>query len=390
MVAGPRAVGKTTTAARQAASIARLDIERHASAFRVDPDAALSAYREPVLLDEWHFAPGVLGAVKRAVDADPSPGRFIVTGSVSAPLETPVWPGTGRFVWLDMLPLTVAEQSSLPARPLLDRLASGQSLRPADGTPDLRGYVELAMLGGLPQAVQAKSPAARRRVLAGYIRQLTNRDARQVAAVRNPDLLRRFLEACASSSAGLPSGQTLAATAQINASTVRSYRDLLKNLMIIDELPPWHSNRLKRLTNARKLVYTDTSLMAAALGVATDAVLRDGGLIGQFIETFAIAQIRAELPVSESQPRLRHLRDQQGRHEIDLIAEIGGTRIVGIEIKASGNVTRKSARHLRWLSEAVGDRFLAGVVLHTGPTSFKIADKITAAPISTLWASDCG
>ena len=236
--------------------------------------------------------------------------------------------------------------------------------------------------------VLAKSPAARQRVLTGYMRQLTSRDAQQLAAVRNPDLLRRFLEACALSSAGLPSGQSLAAAAQINASTVRAYRDLFKNLMIIDELPSWHTNRLKRLTKAHKLVYTDTSLMAAALGATTETVLRDGGLTGQFIKTFAIAQIRAELPASGFQPRLYHLRDQQGRHEIDLIAEIEGTRIVGIEIKASGNITQKSARHLRWLNEAIDDRFLAGIVLHTGPVTFKISDKITAAPISTLWASD--
>ena len=64
----------------------------------------------------------------------------------------------------------------------------------------------------------------------------------------------------------------------------------------------------------------------------------------------------------------------------------GGGRIVGIEIKASGKVSRSDARHLVWLSEAMGARFAAGLVMHTGHDTFELADRIVAAPISTLWA----
>lgn len=79
---GPRATGKTTTARRHAASVVRLDRPAEAAAFRADPDAALRAQPEPLLLDEWQAVPAVLGAVKRAVDDDPRPGRFLLTGSV--------------------------------------------------------------------------------------------------------------------------------------------------------------------------------------------------------------------------------------------------------------------------------------------------------------------
>ncbi len=56
-------------------------------AFRADPDAALRGLEEPVLLDEWQVVPAVLGAVKRAVDADSGPGRYLMTGSVTAGRE---------------------------------------------------------------------------------------------------------------------------------------------------------------------------------------------------------------------------------------------------------------------------------------------------------------
>lgn len=105
----------------------RLDREAEAVAFRADPDAALHGLDEPVLLDEWRVVPGVLGAVKRTVDADPRPGRYILTGSVRADLEAETWPGTGRIVRVPMYGLTVREiERALSSASLLDRLAAGR------------------------------------------------------------------------------------------------------------------------------------------------------------------------------------------------------------------------------------------------------------------------
>jgi hypothetical protein len=151
-ITGPRATGKTTTAARRARTVVSLDREAEAVAFRADPDAAMRGLPEPVLLDEWQAVPGVLGAVKRAVDARPDPGRFIITGSVRGDLDGELWPGTGRLTRIPMFGMTVREQ--LGARsfvPFLDRVAAGDDLVPAADTPDLRGYLELALRGGFPE-----------------------------------------------------------------------------------------------------------------------------------------------------------------------------------------------------------------------------------------------
>src|SRR5688572_21480016 len=102
LLVGPRATGKTTTARRYATGVARLDRPAERAEFEADPDAALRAMPEPVLLDEWQAVPDVLGAVKRAVDDDPRPGRFLLTGSVRAELSSSGWPGTGRVVRLPL------------------------------------------------------------------------------------------------------------------------------------------------------------------------------------------------------------------------------------------------------------------------------------------------
>ena len=67
---GLQAAGKTTTARQLVAAEVRLD--------------------KPA----WQDVPGVLGAVKRATNDDPRPGRFLLTGSVQSDLENQLWPGT--------------------------------------------------------------------------------------------------------------------------------------------------------------------------------------------------------------------------------------------------------------------------------------------------------
>lgn len=154
---------------------------------------------------------------------------------------------------------------------------------------------------------------------------------------------------------------------------------------MLDPLPAWSTNRLSRLIKASKRYLTDTSLLAAALGLNELAVMRDGAVLGRLIETFVLAQIRPQLELTGFKPRLYYLREKNGRHEIDLIAELPAGRVVAIEIKSTAAPKRADAVHLEWLRDSLGERFLAGAVLHTGPRPFRLAERIFALPIATLW-----
>jgi predicted AAA+ superfamily ATPase len=387
LIVGPRACGKTTTAARYANTVVRLDRPGEAAAFRADPDAALRGLPEPVLLDEWQEVPELLGAVKRAVDGEPRAHRFLLTGSVRADLEGRAWPGTGRLVRIAMLPMTLAERLGNPhAVPLLDRLARGESLRVPASTPDLRGYVELALQSGFPEAALSLSATVRSRWLESYVDQLLTRDVQLFDAGRDPARLRRYFEAYALNSAGIVADKTLHDAAGINRKTALAYERLLTNLLVIEAAPAWSSNRLKRLVSTAKRYLVDPALLGGILGVDANGVMRDGNLLGRVIETFVVAQLRAEIGIAEARPRLYHLRQEQGRREIDVIAELGAERIIAIEIKADSAPGEPAARHLAWLRDELGERFVAGLVLHTGVRSFPLGDRISAAPISTLWA----
>lgn len=390
LLTGPRATGKTTSAARHAASIVRLDNSDQAKAFRNDVDVALGRLPEPVLIDEWQNVPGVLGAVKRAIDVAPRRGRFIVTGSVRDDMLRDAWPITGRLLRLEVAGLSARELGGgdLAGEPFLKKIGERGvgAIEPPTDPPDLGGYVDLALRSGFPE-VALRLPAARRQAaLRSYLEQLLLRDAEDVDVPRDPAKLLRYVEAYTLNTAGAPTDRTLYEAAGINRRTAEAYERLLTTLMVVEALPAWHSNRLKRLVKGPKRYIRDPALAAAVLRSGADDLFASGALLGRMIDTFVLSQLRAEQPLYDSPPRLHHLRQEAGAREIDIVAELNYRSVVGLEIKAGAGVDRESARHLIWLRDQLGDQFAGGVVLHTGRYVYPLADRIVAAPIACIWS----
>lgn len=390
LVVGPRACGKTTTARRHTVGRLRLDRPAEATVVRADPDAALAAGSFPLLVDEWQVVPEVLGAVKRAVDEDATPGRFVLTGSAQSDLTAAGWPATGRVIRVAMFGLVERELEGGSARaPLLDRLVTGglEQVSVSAAPPNIREYIARALRGGFPEAALAGSDRARMRWLASYVDQVVSRDAGLVGAVRDPVRLRRYLQALAASTGGMPTVKTLTDAAGLDYATATGYDGLLEHLLITERLPAWSANRLNRLVRLPKRHLVDPALAGPLLGVDSRAVLRDGDLLGRVLDSFVVAQLRADCVVSAlPSPRLFHARDANGRHEVDIVVELADGRVVGFEIKADAAPGAEAGRHLRWLRDALGVRFAAGVVMHTGPRAFSFPDGILAVPICAFWS----
>lgn len=244
----------------------------------------------------------------------------------------------------------------------------------------------MALQGGFPYAVMTLGARARRGWLDTYVEEIVTRDSALVGGGFDRTRLARYFEAYALNSAGIVDDATLYGAAGIDRRTALGYCDLLSRLYVIDELPAWTSNRLKRLSLGPKRFLIDSSLFASVTGVTSQTAMKDGNLLGRLLETFVVAQLRAQSAVSEHRCRLFHLRQHHGRHEIDVVAEINAQQIIGIEIKATAAPSPHDARHLNWLRDQIGERFAAGVVLHTGPASFPLGERLWALPISTLWS----
>jgi predicted AAA+ superfamily ATPase len=344
-----------------------------------------------VLLDEWQEVPEVLGAVKRAVDDDPSPGRFLLTGSVEADLTQRMWPGTGRLVRFVLHGMTEREVAGTPGRGLVEAAVAGEldRLRLPAETPDIDGYVERAVRSGFPEAALRLGGLGRQAWLDAYIDHVVSRDVRAAGQVRDPIRLRRYIEALGLSTAGMPTDVTLHQAAGINQRTVEAYDHLLESLYLLDRVPAWSSNRLARLVKRPKRYLVDPGLAMSAARIDPPSILRDGDLLGRLLDTFVAAQLRPEVGLLP-RARLYHLRTDGGRQEVDIVIDLGAGRVIGIEVKAGAAPGPRDARHLGWMRDQLGESFLCGIVFHTGPQPFELGDRLWALPICALWSSTGG
>jgi predicted AAA+ superfamily ATPase len=117
-------------------------------AARADPEGFLAG-DEPLTIDEVQRAPELLVAVKRAIDKDRRPGRFLLSGSANLSLLKGVSESlAGRAVYLTLRPFSLRELRGLTEEPaFLPRFFAEPRLHRATAT-QLRAEEVLA--GGLP------------------------------------------------------------------------------------------------------------------------------------------------------------------------------------------------------------------------------------------------
>jgi hypothetical protein len=170
----------------------------------------------------------------------------------------------------------------------------------------------------------------------------------------------------------------------IQHETLRRYTALLEAMWLLIEVPAWAANLGKRLVKTPKIMLNDTGLIAARLGVTADRLQRDPLLLGQMLETFVVLELLKQQGWNETTVRLYHFRDHNGV-EVDVVLELPGGDIVGIEIKATATPGSEDLTGLRKLQSLTGKRFKRGILLHTGTVSVGWGNDLYMLPITALW-----
>ncbi len=418
LVTGARGVGKTTTALRAATASAFLDDAATRIVFHDDPEATLAKYDEPLLVDEWQLVPEVVRAIKRTVDRDRRPGRFILTGSPDPKGRSEFQSLTGRagVVRLNpmnmrelagsrlgvlqaqglqqLTPITVSEQGIQVEDPQRTSIVAGLLAgNPPAASPkqalNIFGYLDLAAVGGFPACAPEGSVARSQEWCSDYLSVLLRRDLPLFGTRRSASHFRRYLETTAFHTARSPEDGSLRTAAGVNPRTHRDYRHILLDMEVTVEVPAFSSEDVPSLAKSPKMLFSDSGLLIAAMNVPLARLKLNGDLYGRVLETFVINQLRCELEALGMRDALSHLRTHKGVHEIDAVIETPEGGIIAIEIKSANRHRLGDAKHIEWLAEKVGDRFMLGLVLTTGAHISKIrsdkSDKIWSAPISVLW-----
>jgi len=387
LIVGPRQAGKTTLA-RQFSGVDRpyitLDDAGALSAARADPVGFVRGI-ERAVIDEVQRAPELMLAIKESVDRNDAPGRFLLTGSANLAAVPMIADSlAGRMATISLLPFAQSEIRSMPGR-LLDRLFAGEE--PTVGKDAVFGdeLLELVLRGGYPEALRRATPARRTAWLEDYAAQILDRDVRDIANIDQLDRLPRLLEVLAEHAGQLVNHSSFGAALGLSSVTAQKYVAILERLFLVRTLAPWSSNRLSRLIKTPKLHFLDSGLLATLREDEDEKVRQDRTRFGALLESFVVSELLKLASWSERRMSFSHYRTKD-QDEVDVVIEDRRGRIIGIEVKASATVRPQDFRGLRQLQEALGDRFVRGLVLHDHDRVTPFGEKLQAAPISVLWS----
>lgn len=389
LLSGPRQSGKTTLVRQLSGAERRyltLDDEVTLLAAKQDPVGFVRSI-DYAVIDEIQRAPGLLLAIKKSVDEDRRPGRFLLTGSANL-LAIPNASDSlaGRMEILVLLPLAQCEMAGNPghASRWLDVLFSGEPMRvnmPVVGD----ALVVKVLSGGYPEAIN-RSDTRRRRVWARqYIDALVQRDVRDIANIDKLDQLPRLLKALAQTAGQLCNYSQLGGQVGLDHKTASKYVAVFEQMYLMQRMSAWAGNRLSGLLKTPKLHFLDSGLLSALVEFSDP--MRQRMLFGHLLESFVYAELRKQMSWADGEYALFYFRDKN-QNEVDFVIENGAGEIVGVEVKASASVAASDLSGLKKLAALAPSQFSAGFVLYDGtetlPLGYAEGKPLWAIPISTL------
>jgi predicted AAA+ superfamily ATPase len=387
LIHGPRQCGKTTLARTFAEPLGytyfSFDDPVLSSAVESDPIGFVDELPEKVILDEVQHVPGIFPIIKKTVDRNRIPGRFLLTGSANVLLVPKLSESlSGRMEILRLHPLAQCELAGEKSS-FLKKLFSGSfKIQQVDRLG--RRLHDLVVGGGYPPAISRPNSRRRTAWYRDYIETLTQRDVRDLARIRSLHILPKLLELTTSQTSTLLNVSGLSSPFQLTRPTIREYLTLLESVFLVEELLPRHSNRASRLIKTPKLHMVDTGLACMLLGFDSTGFVKNRTAFGPLLETFIFQELKRQASWHEDNIRFYHFRDKDN-FEVDIVLERNAYELAGIEVKASATVNATDFRGLRKLKDIAQKRFTCGVVFYDGTTIAGFGDKMYAIPIRLLW-----
>ena len=378
VVTGARQTGKSTLAQQLAPGNRRflsLDDLDVVDAARRDPETLLGG-SQPVTLDEVQREPNLLHAVKRSIDRQRQPGKFLLTGSANLFLMRRVSESlAGRASYLTLWPMTRREQRGLGRGGIWEHLLNAPDhewLDLVDAQPDEpEDWRTLARRGGFPSSAVHLETAQERAVwFDGYVRTYLERDLQDLSSISALPDFRRLMRAACLRMGQLVNQAELGRDVALPQPTVRRYLNLLETSYLLVRLPPYAVNRTKRLIKSPKLYWGDTGV---AMHLTQEEEPR-----GAHLENLVLHDLLTWRDARLERAEILYWRTAIGE-EVDFVIE-AGDRLLPIEVKATRRPRLRDVANLRTFRAEYGCRAKTGLLLHGGTTVEWLAPDVLAAP----------
>jgi predicted AAA+ superfamily ATPase len=395
LITGPRQVGKSSLLRKIAADFEYITFDNPLVLKQVkdDPELFLINHPDQLILDEIQYVPELFPYLKIKIDEmrfetleqkDKRKCLFLLSGSQAYHLMQNVSESlAGRLAIFPLQGISYREQKNiscaLPFVPNDDYLVARgrESTTIEDLWPMIhRGY--------MPSQVASQNDWET--FYSSYVSTYIERDVNYINNVTDKGQFVRFMAALAARSGELINYDSIAKEAEVSASTVRRWVQILETSGIILQLFPYHNNHLKRMIKTPKIYFLDTGLMAWLTRWLTPQTIQFGAKAGQFFETWVVSEIvKSQLNAGKSTHDIYFYRDAEQR-EIDIVLEANRT-IYPIEIKMSAKPDKKMARAFKLLSPIAetGDMELGdGAIINQYPDLMYIAEGVRSIPVGYL------
>jgi len=372
---GARQVGKSTLALENFKNYLTFDDGELRLYAKENPKGFLKNLDLPICLDEIQKVPTLLETIKIHIDTNRVNGNFLLTGSSNV-LDHKESKDTlsGRLCELRLHPLSSKEKNDKPNENIIEKLLRRDFKLPSKEYDD--EVVEHILSGGYPEILQLHG-FAKDLWFKSYIATYIERDARDLADIRDIDSFIKFVNVLATRSGTIINKSSLSNDIGIKDITTDNYLSIMTRIYQATLLKPYFVNIGKQFVKSPKLFFNDTGVLCSLLRITSKEQLLSSNYSGQIFESYIFGELQKHLSYLQKQAEIFHYRTSD-KKEIDFIIEVDN-ELLAIEVKQSSSVSKNDFKHIIDLQNRY-DKKCLGVVFYNGNRVVEFSDDLVGIP----------
>ncbi|GAB4288122.1 MAG: ATP-binding protein [Marinilabiliales bacterium] len=343
-ITGPRQSGKTTLVKKifPDKPYFNLEIPDLREFARSDPRGFLNRMPEGAILHEIQRVPVLLSYLQSIVDQDPTPGKFILTGSNQFLMMQDITQTlAGRTVLLKLLPFSIGEIKNL-----IQNLSTDELM--------LKGFYPGIYKNNLDPTIAYRS----------YYETYIEKDLRQLIQIKDLFLFQKFIRLCAGRIGQIFNASQLSNEVGVSVPTIKSWMSILEASYVATLLPPYYENIRKRLIKSPKLYFYDVGLAAYLLGIENHQQLFRDPMRGALFENMVVMDVIKTRFNLGRDTNLFFYRDSH-QNEVDIVFKEGNNFRIA-EVKSAQTFTPFFKKGILSFRKIFQDRILREFIVYDG------------------------